>query len=156
MPPGASLLWTMWTSIAGASLMRSDLVVVEVALLDAAVLDRDLAIERGGEAEDDAALHLRLDRVRVDDRAAVDGADHALRRATWPSLPTATSATCGDVAAEAEEERDAAALPAGSGLPQPAFSAARSSTACGARRLVEQRAAIVDRILAWPRPPARR
>ena len=35
-------------------------IVVEVALLDAAVLERDLALQRGGEAEDDAAFDLRL------------------------------------------------------------------------------------------------
>src|SRR5262245_13477274 len=54
-----------------------DLIVVEVALLDASAFQSDLAIERGRDAEHDRALYLRLDRVRVDSRAAVDGANDA-------------------------------------------------------------------------------
>jgi hypothetical protein len=38
IPPGGSALFTMWTSTAGASFMRRHAVVMEVALLDAAVL----------------------------------------------------------------------------------------------------------------------
>src|SRR6516164_11037356 len=53
-----------------------DLVRVEVGLLDTPVLERDLAIERGRDAEDDPALDLRLHRVGIDGRAAIDRADH--------------------------------------------------------------------------------
>src|SRR5690349_17702983 len=49
-------------------------IVVEVALLHATVLDRDLAVHGGRQAEVDAALHLGDDGVRVDDQAAVDDA----------------------------------------------------------------------------------
>src|SRR5439155_18665793 len=48
-------------------------VVVEVVLLDAPVLDGDLAPQRGGDPEDDPALHLGLHDVRVHDRTAIHG-----------------------------------------------------------------------------------
>src|SRR5262249_26801297 len=51
------------------------LVSIEVALLDAAVLQRDLAVERRRDAEDDRALNLRADRVWIDDGSAIDRAD---------------------------------------------------------------------------------
>ena len=53
-------------------------VVVEVRLLDAAVLERDLAPQRRGDAEDDAALHLRHDGIGIDGDAGVDDADDAV------------------------------------------------------------------------------
>src|SRR5438552_1633123 len=49
-------------------------VIVEVVLLHATVLDSDFAPQGGRHAEDDAALHLCLHDVRIDDRAAVDRA----------------------------------------------------------------------------------
>ena len=49
---------------------------MEVALLDAAVLDRQLAVEDGREPEGDGALHLRLDAEGIDRGAAIDGAGH--------------------------------------------------------------------------------
>src|SRR6266700_1190744 len=51
---------------------------VEVALLHAAVLDRDLAEHRRGKPIDHAAFELRLDATGVDDRAAVARDDYAL------------------------------------------------------------------------------
>jgi hypothetical protein len=51
---------------------------VEIALLDAPILEGDLAVKRGGETVDDGALHLRLDGVGIDDDAAVDRASDAL------------------------------------------------------------------------------
>ena len=45
---------------------------IEVGLLDTAVLERDLAIERGRDAEDHRALDLRPDGVGIDHGAAVD------------------------------------------------------------------------------------
>src|SRR3954451_331990 len=47
-------------------------IVVEIALLDASVLQRDRAVERRGEAEERSAFKLGRDRVRIDDHAAVD------------------------------------------------------------------------------------
>src|SRR5262252_2252063 len=44
----------------------------EVRLLDASRLHRDLAMQRGGQAEDDRALHLSDDDVGVDGEATVD------------------------------------------------------------------------------------
>ena len=86
------VLGTMWTSTVGISCMPQHRVVVEVGLQDAAVLERELAVERRGEAEGDAGLHLGLDAERVDADAAVDGADHAVHLASAPSS-TETSAT---------------------------------------------------------------
>ena len=52
-------------------------VVVEVRLLHPALLDGDLAVERGGEAEDEAALELRRDGIRIDGDAGIDRAGDA-------------------------------------------------------------------------------
>src|SRR5580704_2905452 len=54
-----------------------DLVAIEVGLLDTAVLQRDLAIERCRDAEDDRALDLCPDGIGIDDGAAIDRADDA-------------------------------------------------------------------------------
>src|SRR5207253_3185871 len=51
-------------------------IVVEVALLHAALVDGDGAIKRGAETIDDAALHLRYHLIRVYVHAAVDGANY--------------------------------------------------------------------------------
>src|SRR5471032_387632 len=53
-------------------------VIREVGLFDAAVLDRDLAIKRCGDAEDNASLDLRFNGVRIDHHAAIHHADHAV------------------------------------------------------------------------------
>src|SRR6202035_3382366 len=53
------------------------LVGVEVSLLDPAVLQRDLAMERRRDAEVDRALDLRLDGIGIDHSAAIDRADDA-------------------------------------------------------------------------------
>ena len=53
-------------------------VVGEVALLDHAVHDVDLAKQRGAQAVDHAALHLLGHGVGVDHGAAVDGTHHAV------------------------------------------------------------------------------
>src|SRR5262249_52966919 len=47
-------------------------IVVKVPLLDSSALERDLAVKRSREAEDDAAFHLGPDAVRIHDRAAID------------------------------------------------------------------------------------
>src|SRR5437867_365941 len=41
------------------------LVVVEIALYHAAILDRDVAVERGAQSEDDCALRLLFNRQRI-------------------------------------------------------------------------------------------
>src|SRR6266700_704005 len=53
-------------------------VVVEVALLHAALVDRDLAPQRRRQAVHDGALHLRLDDVGIHDRPAVHRADDSV------------------------------------------------------------------------------
>src|SRR5712692_9018918 len=53
-------------------------VVVEVVLLDAAVLDGDLTPQRPGDPEDDAAFHLGLHDVGIDHGAAIDHAHYPL------------------------------------------------------------------------------
>ena len=86
-------------------------VVVEVALLDPAVLEGDGAVERRAEAEGDAALHLGLDAERVHRLAAVDGADHPVH----PDLPGAVDRDLGhlgDEAAERVVDREPRARPA--------------------------------------------
>ncbi len=58
--------------------MRSDRVVVEVGLLDAAVLDRARAEQRGGQAVRERALDLRLDLLRIDGVPGVGRRDDAM------------------------------------------------------------------------------
>src|SRR6266550_3730324 len=64
-------------------------IVVEVVLLDATVLDRDLAPQDARDPEDDAALHLRLHDVRVHDGAAVHDPPHPARSAASSSTALA-------------------------------------------------------------------
>jgi len=52
-------------------------VVMKVALLHGTILQGDGAVERGAQAEQHAALHLRLGRTRIDDDAAIDRDDRA-------------------------------------------------------------------------------
>src|SRR5438445_603788 len=74
-------------------------VVVEVVLLDAAVLEGDLAPQDARDPEDDPALDLCLDGVRVDDDAAIHGADHP-RDADLPLLRDRHLRNLRDVAPE--------------------------------------------------------
>src|SRR5262249_43550466 len=85
-------------------------VVAEVRLFDTAVLDRDLAVKGGRQAEDDAALHLRTNRVGIDLDAAGDRAPNAggIHRAI---LVDADLHDLRHKAAETDAERDAAPLP---------------------------------------------
>ena len=77
----------------GRLIHAQDLIAIEVGLLDAAVLERDLAIERSRDAENNRALDLRLDGIGIDDGAAIDRADDApdTNRTVLRNL---TSATC--------------------------------------------------------------
>ena len=92
MPPGASPLGTMCTSTFGRLVDAQDLVGVEVALLDAAVLERDLPVQGCGQPVHDAALHLR---VTVSGLTTVPQSTAQTTRSTrtLPSSATATSAT---------------------------------------------------------------
>ena len=85
IPPGGFELWTIWTSIAGASLIRGIWISVEVGLLDTAVLERDSAVERSRDAKDDRALDLRPDDIGIDHNAAIDRADDARPLPSRPS-----------------------------------------------------------------------
>ncbi len=51
------------------------LVLMEVRFRHAAAIDRDIAAQRRAQAVDHRALRLLYDAGRVDDTAAVDGAD---------------------------------------------------------------------------------
>ncbi len=127
-------------------LHAQDRVVVEVALLDAPVLERDPTVEGGREPEDDAGFHLRADGVRVDDGAAVDGAHHAMdgdlarrRHRDFRHLR--------DEAAEGFVHGDAHRVP-GRQLAAPAGAFRREIHDAAHPRMVEQQqAAIRDRIL---------
>src|SRR5882762_341622 len=84
-------------------------VIAEVGLLDATVLDRDLPMERGRQAENDAALHLRANRVGIHLDTAIDHAPY-VRRVDGTILVDANLSDLGDEAAEADAQRNAAAL----------------------------------------------
>jgi hypothetical protein len=70
---------TMWTSIAGISFMPLLRAIVGNRMDDAAVLQRDLAVQRGGEPEAGAAFHLRSHDAGNDGAAEIDGARRADR-----------------------------------------------------------------------------
>src|SRR5262249_59113664 len=55
-----------------------ELIVEEIRLVGAAAGEGDLALERVCEREADAALNLRLERVRIDREPGIQRADHAL------------------------------------------------------------------------------
>ncbi len=83
-------------------------VVVEIALLHAALVDRDLAIERRSQPEEETALQLRDDGVGIDGDAGVDRAGDAMHA----DLAVAIDLDVGDGGDEARERnlyRDAAA-----------------------------------------------
>src|SRR6266849_9190717 len=122
-------------------------VVVEVRLLDAAALERDLAVEGRGEAVDDRALDLALDDVGIYRHAAVHRCHDAMY--LWRSVgtdrdlrdlraPTAEGKHYGDAAVNAGGQRLA---PAG-------FFRGELERASGARLLVEERTPELERILA--------
>ena len=137
MPPGASPFFTRCTSIVRRFVDAQDAIVVEIMLLDAAALQRDLAPQRGADAEDDAALDLRHDRVGVDDLAAIDGANHA------PDLDLALLrhldlGDLGKVGAHGELHRDAAAHALGKGRAPSRLLGGEIEHAEHARLLAEQ------------------
>ena len=62
----------MHLDLARCGIDAGQLVAVEVGLLDAAVLEGDLAQRGEADAHDHRALHLRADPVGVDLRPAID------------------------------------------------------------------------------------
>ena len=60
--------------------------VVEVRLLDPPFLQGDRAVPGSRQGEADAALHLRLDHIRVDGDATVHGAHHTIQTVTAIAL----------------------------------------------------------------------
>src|SRR2546430_420304 len=122
-------------------------VVVEVRLLHAAVLERDLAVQRRGEAVYDRALDLALDDVRVHRHAAIHRGDDPvhLRRAVR------TDRDLRDLrapAAEGKYHRDAAVNPGGKRLAPARFFGGELERALAARLLAEERTSELERILA--------
>src|SRR5260370_42178955 len=105
-----------------------DLVVMEVALLDAPILEGDLAIERRRDAEHDRALDLRLNGVGIDRDAAIDRADDPVDANN--SVPRHLDfGNLRHVVAKTNWRETPRPKPCGNGCPQPAFSAASSRTA---------------------------
>src|SRR5207247_11469270 len=90
-------------------------VIAEVGLLDATVLEGDLTVKRGRQAEDDTALHLRANGVGIDLHATIDGPPHA-RRIDSAILVDADFDDFRDEAGEADAKRDTAALSDGQRL----------------------------------------
>ncbi len=128
MPPGASRA-RHDVHLDGRRLVDTKhLVVIEVRLLDPSVLDGDLAIQGSGDAEVHAALDLRADGVRIDDRAAIDRRHDAAD----PHRLVGRYRDFGhqrQIAAEDGLQGNAPTRPRRQRLPQPAFCAASASTA---------------------------
>jgi len=102
------------------SFMRRILVRIEVGLLDTAVLDCDLTIERRRDAEDDRALDLRPDGVGLM-TVPQSTAQTTRRTRTVPSSATSTSADLRHIGPEHELDGDAATGSFRQWLPQPAL-----------------------------------
>src|SRR5271169_7204782 len=123
-----------------------DLVGIEVGLLNAAVLQRDLAIERCRHAEHDRALDLSPDGIGIDDSATIDRADDApdtnraiLRHFDFGNLR--------HIGPEDELDGDAAADPFRQRLSPTDLFRRQLEDGFGAGRLVEKSPPIGDRIL---------
>src|SRR5579871_723024 len=61
-----------------ASLEPDHFIVGEVGLYDGALVDRDLAVQGGGQAVDDRAFDLRLHAVRIHGHSGVGGGDNSI------------------------------------------------------------------------------
>ena len=77
-PPGASELLTRCVSTHRRLVDPQRPIGVEIALFDPPILQRDRAVERGGQAEERSAFELSGERVRVDHDAAVCGTHEAM------------------------------------------------------------------------------
>src|SRR2546422_59400 len=122
-------------------------VVVEVRLLDAAVLERDLAVEGRGKAVHDGALNLAPDDIGVYRHAAVHRGDHAvhLRRAVRAHRDLRDLRA---PAAEGKHYGDAAVNAGGQRLTPARFFRGELERASAARLLAEGGAPELVRILA--------
>src|SRR5438445_1331040 len=122
-------------------------VVVEVRLLDAAVLERDLAIQGGGEPVRDRTLDLALDDVGVHRHAAVHRGHDAvhLRRSVRADRDLRDLSA---KAAEGLHHRDSAVNAGGERLAPAGFFGGELERALVARLLAEERAPELERILA--------
>src|SRR6267143_880792 len=122
-------------------------VVVEVRLLDAAVLERDLAVEGRGEAVHDGALDLAPDDIGVYRHAAVNRGDHAvhLRRAVRAHRDLRDLRA---PAAEGKHYGEAAVHASGQRLTPARFFRGELERASAARLLAEEGAPELVRILA--------
>src|SRR3989441_7470685 len=110
---------------------------MEIALLDATALQRDLSAERRRNAEDDRALDLRPDGIGIDDGAAIDRADDApdanrsvLRHLDFGNLR--------QISREDELDGDATTDPFRQGLSPAGLLRREIEDGLGAGRLVEE------------------
>src|SRR5262245_43534243 len=122
------------------------LVGIEVGLLDTAVFQRDLAVERRRDAEDDPALDLRLHGIGIDHSAAIDRADDA-PDANRSVLRHFDFGNVRHVGGEDELQGDAAADPFRQRLSPAGLFRGKREDRFGARCLVEQGQPIGGRIL---------
>ena len=146
MPPCTSWLGTMCTSTSGISLAVSIGKPSKLSCCTRPRSEGDLSVQQRPEGERDGPFHLRLDGVRVHDRPGVDGAHHPVharlvrRRSPRLRRPPPRSSR------SSRGTRGPRMRPAGGGVPQPAFSAARSSTCRRPRARGQQSLAELERI----------
>jgi hypothetical protein len=113
------------------------LISIEVGLLDAAVLERDLAVKRRSDSENDPALNLRSDDIGIDDSAAINRAD---------DTPDTNRAVLRDfdfgdmrhVVGEGVLDRNTTANPFGQGLSPAGLLCRELEDGFGTRRLLEE------------------
>ena len=111
-PVGGLSLWMKCTSTFGWFAHAQDRVLVEVRLLDAAVLHGDLEAQHGAEAVDHAAFALVVGAAHVDDGPDVAGDHHAMQAHALVRVD-ADFGHFGEVTRMAEMERQAHAVPCG-------------------------------------------
>src|SRR3981189_693752 len=123
-----------------------DSVGIEVGLLDTAIFESDLAIERRREPEHDRALDLRPDGIWIDDSAAINRADDASD--TNLSVPRHLDLSdLRHIGSEDELNGDAAADPVRQRLSPAGFLRGKLEDGFGPGRLVEEGEPIGDRLL---------
>ena len=119
---------------------------MKIALLDAAILDRDLAEQRGADSENGRALELRLYRIRVHDHPTIHGAHDSLHGDT-AGRSDRDLGDLGDVASEGVQQRNPAAASRRQ-WPTPARLLRRQREhPSGAGRSAEKGAAVCERVL---------
>src|SRR5438552_14978266 len=83
MPPDFSLFFTMCTSISGVFIDSQHRVVMKIALLNAALLEGELVVKSGSQAENHSALHLRFNYSWIHVSAAIHRTHYSMN----PHLP---------------------------------------------------------------------